>query len=69
MRKYNINSNLVRTTEQRYDQATGAVQMTGSTEEWIIRTARAKQGFFFTPLFNIFLECTMYDALGEMVER
>ena len=33
MRKYIINANLVRTIEQLYDKATGAVQMNSSTWE------------------------------------
>ena len=38
LRKYNINANLVRTTEQLYDKATSAVQMNGSTGDWFRTT-------------------------------
>ena len=66
MRKYNISANLVRTTEQLYDEATSAVQMNGSIGEWFITTVGVWQGFLLSPtLFSIFLEWIMSDALEE----
>ena len=66
MRKYNINANLVRTTEQLYEKATNAVQMNGSIGEWFRTTVGVRQGCLLSPtLFNIFLERTMSDALEE----
>ena len=66
IRKYNISANLVRTTEQLYDRATSAVQMTGSIGEWFRTTVGVRQGCLLSPtLFNIFLEWIMSDALEE----
>ena len=66
MRKYNISANLVRTIEQLYDKATGAVQMKGSTGEWFRTTVGVRQRCLLSPtLFNIFLERIMPDALEE----
>ena len=66
MRKYNISTNLVRTTEQLYDKATSAVQMNGSIREWFRTTVGVRQGCLLSrTLFNIFLERIMSDALEE----
>ena len=66
MRKYNISANLVRTIEQLYDKATGAVQMNGSIGEWFKTTVEVRQGCLLSPtLFNIFLERIIPDALEE----
>ena len=66
MRKYNISANLVRTIEQLYDKATGAVQMNGSIGEWFRTTVEVRQVCFLsTTLINIFLERIMSDALEE----
>ena len=55
MRKYNINANLVRTTEQLYDKATSAVQMNGSIGEWSRTAVGVRQGCLLSPtIFNIF---------------
>ena len=66
MRKYNISTNLVRTTEQLYDKATSAVQMNCSIGEWFRTTVGVRLGCLLSPtLFNIFLERIMFDALEE----
>ena len=66
MRKYNINANLVRTTEQLYDKAKSAVQMNGSIGEWFRTTVEVRQGCLLSPtLLNIFLERIMSGALEE----
>ena len=66
MLKYNINANVVCTTEHLYDNAISAVQMNGSTGEWFKTTAAARQGCLLSlTLFNIFLERIMSDALEE----
>ena len=65
MRKYNISANLVRTTEQLYDNATSAVQMNGRME-WLRTTVGVRNGCLLSPtLFNIFLERIMSDALEK----
>ena len=64
--EYDINANLVRTIEQLYDKATGAVQMNSSIGGWFKTTVGVRQGCLLTPtLFNIFLERIMTDALEE----
>ena len=64
MRKYNISANVVCTTEQLFDKATGAVQMNGSMGEWFRTTVGVRQRWPLSPtLFNIFLEWIMSDAL------
>ena len=66
MQKYNINANLVRTNEQLFEKATGAVQMNGSIGEWFRPTVGVRQGCLLSPtLFSIFLERIMSDALEE----
>ena len=42
MRKYNINANLVCTTEQLYDKATRAFQINGSTRKWFRTTVEVR---------------------------
>ena len=70
MRKYNISSNLVRTTEQIYDKTTSAAQMNGSTVEWFRTTVGVRQGCLLSSiLFNIFLKQIMSDALEEHVGK
>ena len=55
MRKYNINANLIRTTEQLYAKSASAVQMSGNTGEWVSTTIAGKQGCLLSPtFFNIF---------------
>ena len=66
MWKYNISSNLVRTTEQLYEKATCAIQMNGSMREWFRTTVGVRQGCLLSSiLFTIFLERIMSDALEE----
>ena len=66
MRKYNINANLVRTTEQLYDKTTSAVQINGNIGEWFRTIVGVRQGCLMSPtLFNIFLERIMSDALED----
>ena len=66
MRKHNINANLVRITEQLYDKATSAVQMSSSTEEWFRKIVGARQEYLLSPiLFNTFLEQIMTNSLEE----
>ena len=66
MRKYNISANLVRTTGQRYDKGTSAVQMNGSIGAWFITTVGVRQGCLLSLiLVNIVLKGIMSDALEE----
>ena len=70
MRKYNINANLVCTTEQLYGKAASAVQMNSSTGEWLRTTDEVRERYLISPtLFNIFLERIMADALKEHEEK
>ena len=41
MRKYNISANIVRTTEQLYDNATSANQMNDNIEELVHNNSRS----------------------------
>ena len=66
MRKYNIGSELVRTIEHLYDNATSAVIFNSSIGDWFRTTVGVRQGCLLSPtLFNIFLERIMTDALGN----
>ena len=67
MRKYNINANLVRTTEQLYDKAKSADQMNSSTGKWFRKqTSGIRPGCLVSPtLFNIFPERIMTEAMEE----
>ena len=65
MRKYNINANLVRTSEQLKDKATSAVQTNGSIGERFRTTVGVIKMFLSPTLFNIFLEWFMSDALEK----
>ena len=66
MRKYNINTNLIRAIEHLYDKATSAVLFNGSTGDWFRTTVGVRQGCLLSPtLFNIFLERIMTDALEQ----
>ena len=70
MRKYNISANLVRTIEQLYDKATGAVQMNGSIGERFRTTVGVRQGCLLSViLVNIVLKRIMSDALEEHDEK
>ena len=66
MWKYSINANLVRAIEHLYDNAISAIQMNGSTGEWIRTMVGVRQGCCLSPtLFSIFLELIISDALEE----
>ena len=57
MRKYNINTSIIRAIENLYDKAQNAVLFNGSTGEWFRTTVGVRQGCLLSPtLFNIFLE-------------
>ena len=65
-RKYNIDVNLIRSTEQLLAKATNAFQMSKSIVEWFRTTLGSRQGCLLSPtLVNIFLERIMTDALEE----
>ena len=66
MRKYNINTVQVHTTEQLYGKTTSAVQVNSSTGKQVRTTVDATQGWLLSPtLFNGFLRRIMPDALKE----
>ena len=61
MRKYNISANIVRTTEQLYDNATCANQMNDKIGELVHNNSRCS----VTHPLNFFLERIMSVALEE----
>ena len=64
MQKCNIKANLARANEQQYDKVICAVQMNGSTGEWVRTTAGVRHGLFsHQPPSTCFLERTMPYAL------
>ena len=66
MRKYNINSSIMRAIENLYDKAQSAVLFNESTGEWFRTTVGVRQGCLLSPtLFNIFLERIMCEALDD----
>ena len=66
MRLYNINDNLIRTTECLYSKAASAVYHDNNIGEWFRTTIRVRQRCLLSPiLFNIFLERIMADALED----
>ena len=66
MRKYNINTSIIRAIENLYDKAQSAVLFNGSTGEWFRTTVGVRQGCLLSPtLFNIFLERIMCEALAD----
>ena len=66
MRKYNINSSIVRAIENLYDKAQSAVLFIGSTGKWFRITVRVRQGCLLSPtFFIIFLERIICEALDE----
>ena len=66
MRKYNINTSIIRAIENLYDKAQSAVLFNGSTGEWFGTTVGVRQGCQLTPaLFKIFLEGIMCEALAD----
>ena len=66
MRKYNIKANPVRAIEHLYNKDLNAVQMNGSTGEWLRTIVGVKQGCLLSSTFLIIiLEKIMADALEE----
>ena len=66
MRGCGVGAELVRTIEQLYDRAAGAVQMGGSVGEWFGAAVGVGRGCPLSPaLFGIFLERVVCGALGE----
>ena len=66
MRKYNINSSIIRAIKSLYNKAQSAVLFNGSTGEWFRTTVGVRQGCLLSPtLFNIFLERIMCEALDD----
>ena len=66
MRKYNINTCIIRAIENLYDKAQSAVLFNGSTGEWFRTTVGVQQGCLHSPaLFNIFLERLMCEVLDD----
>ena len=66
IRKYKINTSIIRVIENLYDKAQSAVLFNGSTGEWFRTTVGVRQGCLLSPtLFNIFLERIMCEALDD----
>ena len=66
MRKYNINTSIIRAIENLYDKAQSAVLFNGSTGEWFRTTVGVRQGCLLSPtLFHIYLERIMCEALDD----
>ena len=66
MRKYNINTSIIRAIENLYDKAQSAVLFNGSTGEWFRTTVGVRQGCLLSPTpFNIFLERIVCEALDD----
>ena len=60
VQKYNISANLVRAGKHLCDKAVSAVQMSGSTGEWLRTTVEVRQGCLPSQtLFIIFLDRIM----------
>ena len=66
MKKYNINTNLIKVIKHFYNKATSAVLFNGSVGDWFRTTVGVRQGCLLSPtLFNIFLERIMTGALED----
>ena len=66
MRLFDINDNLIRTTECLYNKATSAVYHDNNIGEWFRTPVGVRQGCLLSPtLFNIFLGRIMADALED----
>ena len=66
MRKYNINSSIIRAIENLYIKAQSAVLFNGSTGELFRTTVGVRQGCLLSPtLFNIFQKRIMCEALDD----
>ena len=63
MKKYNINTNLIRIIRNFYDKATSAVVFNSSIGDWFQTKVGVRQGCLLSPtLFNIYLEGITTDA-------
>ena len=70
MRKYNINSNLVRAIEHLYDNAISAVHMNGSTGNGSEQQLESGKDVFFHPPSSTFFSKELYlMLLKNMMER
>ena len=49
MRQYNINANLIRTTQNHYEKATSAVYLNNSIRDWFRTTDGVRQGYVLSP--------------------
>ena len=66
MKKYNINTNLIRIIRNFYDKATSAVLFNSSIGDWFRTTVGVRQGCLLSPtVFDIFLERIMTNALED----
>ena len=66
LKLYNINANLIKVIESLYSKATSAVYCNGSVGNWFRTTVGVRQGCLLSPpLFNIFLERIITDALED----
>ncbi|GFS25930.1 endonuclease-reverse transcriptase [Elysia marginata] len=66
MRKYSINSNLIRVIENLYNKATSAVFCSNNIGDWFRTIVGVRQNYLLPPtLFNIFLESIMTDVLED----
>ena len=66
MRKYKINTCIIRAIENLYDKAQNAVLFNGSAGEWFRNIVGVRQGCLLSPtLFNIFLERITCEALDD----
>ena len=66
MRLYNINANLISTTECRYVKVIRAVYYDDNIEEWFRNTAGVCQGYLLSPtLSSNFVKRIMADALED----
>ena len=66
MKRYNINTNIIRVIRNLYDKATSAALFNSSIGDWLRTTVGARQGCLLSPtLFNIFMERIMTDVLED----
>ena len=66
IRLYNINTNLIQTTENLNNKATSVVYLNGAIGDWFRTTVEVRQECLISPtLFNVFLERIMTDALED----
>ena len=66
MKKYSINTNLIRVIKNLYDKATGSDLFNSRIRDWFPTTVGVRQGCLLSPtLFNTFLERIIVDALED----